>query len=493
MTYPQFSSEPTYKFEYIKPAPTVTFKINYDFDDDDEEIDVLPSKSTYSSKSSSVSSTKSVKVPNGIINGTVEDSQKLWTKTTPGGARPVDVPDRSTKPIPTSPAPSPKVDLSQQFSKLKIDDAPADVGVKQVPRKSPTMPRAIENQKPIDITPPSTSPEGKPRSTERTLSESVPKSGLTMHHPSSCQGGGGGLSRSYSSPNIAQLLEETAANRAERRASIAAPRFDRSLKPSMLVSSKPAKHRNFAPVYGSFPSKFPGLRNLGNTCFMSAVIQCLSSTIDLGVYFTGTYRRDIKTRSKFGSGGELAEELGELIRIMWTGQFKSLSPKDLKETVGRHLPGFVGCDQQDSHEFLTMLLEKVHSDLNTATECGPVTIDEGLETHLAINKFWKSHRMRNRSIITDIFEGLLLSTLECTVCGKKSDSFETFTCLSLPIPIGSRITINDCFKLFSEYEKMSGEAAWDCPTCKCKRDALKRIQVCRLPKVMVIHFKRCVH
>lgn len=437
-----------------------------------------------------MSSTKSsTPLSNGVTNGDADDSQKSWTKPSPGGARPVSVPDRSTKPKSTSPVQVTNVDvISNEFQKLKIDDGSVDV--KHVPRKSPTTPRVIDN-KPIVIVPPPTAPtDSKPRSTERTLSESVPKSGLIMSHPSSSGGSQGGLSRSYSSPNIAQLLEENAASKAERRASLAAPRFDRSLKPSMLVSSKPAKHRNFAPVYGSFPAKFPGLRNLGNTCFMSAVIQCLSSTVDLGIYFNGNYRRDIRSESKFGSGGELAEELAELIKVMWSGQYKSLSPKDLKESIGRHLPGFVGCDQQDSHEFLTMLLEKVHSDLNVATELGPVKVDENMETHLAIKKFWNSHRMRNKSAISDIFEGLLLSTLECSVCGKKSDSFETFMCLSLPIPSGVRITINDCFKLFSEYEKMTGEAAWDCPTCKCKRDAVKRIQVCRLPKVMVIHLKR---
>ena len=483
--------------EEVKSAPLVIIhKINYDYEDDDD-IEVVPAKSS----SSSVSTKSASPLVNGAVNGLGEDvvdNKKSWTKPSPGGARPVTVPDRSTKPKPppsssSSPVPPPtqvttKIGINQDFRKLKLDEETEETNMKQIPRRS-RSPKPVDIPKSIDVTPPPSPPEVKPRSTERTLSESVPKNGLTM--PQQPSGLGGGLSRSYSSPNIAQLLEDTASLRAERRASVAVPRFDRSLKPSMLVSSnKPAKHRNFAPVYGSFAAKFPGLRNLGNTCFMSAVIQCLSSTVELGQYFTGYYRQHINLQSKFGSGGELAEELGELIRVMWSGQYKSLSPKDLKDAVGRHLPGFVGCDQQDSHEFLTMLLEKVHADLNTATENGPVTVDENLDTHLAINKFWKSHRMKNNSIISQIFEGLLLSTLECTVCGKKSDSFETFTCLSLPIPSGNRVTISDCFKLFSEYERMSGEAAWDCPTCKCKRDAVKRIQVCRLPKVMVIHLKR---
>lgn len=35
-------------------------------------------------------------------------------------------------------------------------------------------------------------------------------------------------------------------------------------------------------------------------------------------------------RNKFGTGGEIAEEYAALVRAMWSGQYKSVIPKDFK-------------------------------------------------------------------------------------------------------------------------------------------------------------------
>ncbi|RWS05382.1 ubiquitin carboxyl-terminal hydrolase 8-like protein [Dinothrombium tinctorium] len=333
--------------------------------------------------------------------------------------------------------------------------------------------------------------------TERTLSEST-----SSHTPKSPHFSvGSSLSRSHSSPNIAQLLEEEGETNllSKSKSTTNPPQFDRSLKPTSFPLNKPvsasiAKSRDFAPKYGISGQAITGLRNLGNTCFMNSVIQCLSSTIDLAVYFTQElYMPDINQKSKFGSNGEIAEELAILIKQMWTCQYKSLSPKDFKKKIGLHMPVFVGNDQQDAHEFLVMLLEKLHADLNRKNyQSKPFEIKDDVATHIAMNSFWKHHVSTNESIISELFEGLLLSTLTCNHCGKTSNSFEVFSCLSLPIPtnFGNRCKLEDCLKLFSEPERMSGEAGWDCPICKVKRDAMKKIVICRLPRVLLIHLKR---
>lgn len=225
---------------------------------------------------------------------------------------------------------------------------------------------------------------------------------------------------------------------------------------------------------------------------MNSIIQCLSNTAELAAYFVNEeHVTHINRNSKFGSRGELAEEFGALIKQMWTCQYKNISPKDMKYVVGKHMPDFDGCEQHDSHEFLTMLLDKLNNDLNIAKPFNDaLKIPDDLPTHLAISRFWNHHMSRVSSKISELFEGLTMSTLTCKACGKNSETFELFTSLSLPIPTGNKATLLECFKLFSEPESMSGEAAWDCPTCKCKREATKRMQICKLPKILVIHFKR---
>ena len=47
---------------------------------------------------------------------------------------------------------------------------------------------------------------------------------------------------------------------------------------------------------------------------------------------------------------------------------------------------------------------------------------------------WHQARVHQSSIVSDIFEGQLQSTLTCDTCGTRSHSFEVFQDLSLPIP-----------------------------------------------------------
>ena len=334
---------------------------------------------------------------------------------------------------------------------------------------------------------------------ERTVSESSPVSRPIKT--------GRNLSRSYSSPNIAEFFaEENYEDSKESKSPLVVPTFDRSLKPSALIneltsrnlSTAPARSRNFSPIYGIPGHVNTGLRNLGNTCFLNAIIQCLADTTEFSIYFMQErHMDDINRNSRHGSGGELAEELGALIRQIRGNQYKSVSPKDFKNAIETHMPLFVGCDQQDSHEFLCMLLEKLHADLNrvppsSINMSNNAAISDDLPAHIAIKKFWANHTRNNISIVSELFEGLLMSTLKCTFCDTQSNSFEVFTNLSLPIPskLGHRCSLVDCLRLFSDPESLKGEAAWECPTCKTKREAIKKITLCKLPKVLVIHLKR---
>ena len=53
----------------------------------------------------------------------------------------------------------------------------------------------------------------------------------------------------------------------------------RSSKPSLI------SNRNFAGVWGTQKPGLTGLKNLGNTCYMNAAIQCVSNTKILATYF----------------------------------------------------------------------------------------------------------------------------------------------------------------------------------------------------------------
>jgi len=46
---------------------------------------------------------------------------------------------------------------------------------------------------------------------------------------------------------------------------------------------------------------------------------------------------------------------------------------------------------------------------------------------------WKNYLQRNKSVVVDLFQGQLKSTLECSVCNFRSTKFDSLMYLSVPI------------------------------------------------------------
>lgn len=80
-----------------------------------------------------------------------------------------------------------------------------------------------------------------------------------------------------------------------------------------------------------------GLENLGNTCFMNSVIQCLSATQSLTRYLTagglersGKPPRNPQKRESTDPPQLMARHMANLLRHMWCGNFEWLSPKSIR-------------------------------------------------------------------------------------------------------------------------------------------------------------------
>jgi len=184
-----------------------------------------------------------------------------------------------------------------------------------------------------------------------------------------------------------------------------------------------------------------GLSNHGNTCFINAVLQCLSNTDVLAEYFvTGQYRADLCRRSKanakkFGTKGEVTEQLALTLKSIWSRQYTSEVSSQFKSYVEKYGTHFRGNDQHDAQEFLMWLLDKVHEDLNTATKKKYRKIKNSLgrPDEVVAAETLANHLRCNASFVQDIFQAQFRSSLRCPNCRKESNTFDPFLCVSVPI------------------------------------------------------------
>ena len=181
-----------------------------------------------------------------------------------------------------------------------------------------------------------------------------------------------------------------------------------------------------------------GLQNIGNTCFMNSVLQCLLHCEPLCEYFaSGRYIGEINTTNPLGTGGKLATEFAKLVEDVWVKVVERVVvPRDLKYVIGQHAPMFLGYQQQDSQELVTFLLDGLHEDLNLVKE-KPYTVAveaDGRPDAEVAEIAWNQHLERNQSEIVSLFQGQYKSRLCCPNCNKSSVTFDPFMYLSLPIP-----------------------------------------------------------
>ncbi|KMY96418.1 ubiquitin carboxyl-terminal hydrolase 43 isoform X2 [Drosophila simulans] len=192
-----------------------------------------------------------------------------------------------------------------------------------------------------------------------------------------------------------------------------------------------------------------GLKNHGNTCFMNAVLQCLSHTDILAEYFVlDQYKADLKRRNKinsrkFGTKGELTEQLANVLKALWTCKNESDHSTSFKAVVDRYGTQFRSSTQHDAQEFLFWLLDKVHEDLNTASKRRYKSLKNsyGRSDEVIAAETLANHIRCNNSFVQAVFQAQFRSSLTCPRCEKQSNTFDPFHCISVQLPQLTQQTI----------------------------------------------------
>lgn len=235
---------------------------------------------------------------------------------------------------------------------------------------------------------------------------------------------------------------------------------------------KPLKRKRRELLRSKMPS---GLINVGNSCYLSSVLQLLASAGELVInHFRAC---DLP----------IASALSELLEAINCGEERRLAPIAFIKSFAGASMGGLSPDQQDAHEFLLALLNMKSKDRKQRRRnpADSLTFDSA-----EIDKSIVS--------VSDPFTGVLLKELICLPCASKrklrhasSLRIEPFSCVTLtppPSSSSSSLKVSEAlYKHFCAPERFSDYCNYKANGDSCGFGAVNQKRPLIFPRLLFLH------
>ncbi|XP_067164717.1 ubiquitin carboxyl-terminal hydrolase 42-like, partial [Apteryx mantelli] len=208
-----------------------------------------------------------------------------------------------------------------------------------------------------------------------------------------------------------------------------------------------------------------GLCNLGNTCFLNSVLQCLTYTPPLANYLLSGEHSQSCCEQGFCMLCTMETHLKQVLFCSASAVEPTAVFSNLRR-IGEH---FCFGRQEDAHEFLRYTVAA----MQTACLNGSSDLDASSQA---------------TTVIHQIFGGFLRSRVTCLSCQAVSESYEAF--LDIPLEIEAASSVPGALEGFARPELLDGENCYKCSKCERMVAASKRFTIHRSSNVLTIALKR---
>ncbi|KAF7829223.1 ubiquitin carboxyl-terminal hydrolase 20-like [Senna tora] len=206
-----------------------------------------------------------------------------------------------------------------------------------------------------------------------------------------------------------------------------------------------------------------GLVNLGNTCFLNAILQCFTHTVPL---VQGLRSFSHSAPCEGGIDGFCALcVLRDHIELSLTSAEGIISPLRFVDNLTYFSSFFRRHQQEDAHEFMQCVLDKLE-------RC---CLDLKNQSYEHVD-----------NLVEKIFGGRLISKLRCCNCSHYSDTYEPLIDFSLEIE--NVDTLPSALESFTKVETI--DEKFKCDSCKEEVSMEKQLLLDQAPSVAAFHLKR---
>ena len=250
-----------------------------------------------------------------------------------------------------------------------------------------------------------------------------------------------------------------------------------------------------------------GLDNIGATCYMNATLQSFSNTKELRDYF-------LKKFIKSDPNKKMSNAFCDVILNLWNknNNGKSYAPHNFKNVLSELNPLFAGIAANDSKDLISFLLERFHQELNIIDtkniNDNMISNADQLNENKMFNIFSTDMMARYKSIISDLFYGILETKTQCTNCKRIKYNFQVYSFLEFPLEQiniyftnqGRRQNFNgqgnpdvdlyECFEHYQSTLQMTGDNKIYCSECNSSFDAFYQTLLYTTPNYLILNLNR---